>query len=74
MIYISPQSGINRTILWSVRRNQSFKLSFIFNFTLKEEKIDIIIIVAVDSLSINSQILGMNVQKMFTDWVHDQNV
>lgn len=67
MIYISPQSGINRTILWSVRRNQSFKLSFIFNFTLKEEKIDIIIIVAVDSLSINSQILGMNVQKMFTD-------
>ena len=50
-----------------MRRNQSFKLSFIFNFTLKEEKIDILTIVAVDSLSINSQILGMNVQKMFTD-------
>ena len=67
MIYLSPLSGIYRAIIWSVRRNQSFKLSFIFHFTLKEEKIDILIIVAVDSLSITSQILGMNVQKMFTD-------
>ena len=67
MNYISPQKGIRKTILWNVRRNQSFKLSFIFHFTLKKEKIDILIIVAVDSLSINSQILGMNVQEIYTD-------